>query len=264
MARENSAKKVAKVARSGRSKAVRQPRRLGFPALVAGVILVGSLLVFVARAERESTAGERPLLNVSTQSGGIEGDHWHSAYGVYNCVDDEFLAPFVDEGQDETGIHTHADGFIHIHPFSSRARGGRATLSVFFDQVGLDASEDEWELPGGETLANGDECADGSEGVWRVAKWDSVDDPEPEIFTGGFERIRFREDGEVFMFYFGPSDDEIPQPDSVSDTVDDLAPVLDDEGNVVSPDDLDRAFDPATSENQDEAPADDEGDDTEE
>ncbi len=258
MARENSAKKVAKVARSGRSKAARQPRKLGFPALVAGVILVGSLLVFVARGERESTAGERPLLNVTTHSGGIQGDHWHAAYGLFTCVDDSFRAPLVDEGADETGIHTHADGFIHIHPFSSRARGSRATTGVFFDQVGMEVSDDEWTLPGDETIANGDECADGSEGEWRVAKWDAVDDPEPEIFTGGFDRIRFRDDGEVFTFFFGPSDAEIPQPDSVNETVDDLAPVVDEDGNVVSPDDLDRAFDPATADDESDAPAEDE------
>ena len=61
----------------------------------------------------------------------------------------------------------------------------------------------------------------------------------------------------MFTFFFGPSDAEIPQPGSVNDTVDDLAPVLDDDGNVISPDDLDRAFDPATSENDGDAPADD-------
>jgi hypothetical protein len=257
MARENSAKKVAKVARSGRSRSVRPQRRLGFPALIAGILVVGSLLVFVARGERESTAGERPRLNVSTQSGGIQGDHWHSAYGFYSCVSDGFEAPWVDEGADETGIHTHADGFIHIHPFSSRARGSRATLEVFFDQVGLDASDDEWELPDGEVLANGDECADGSEGEWRVAKWDSVDDPEPEVFEGGFDRIRLRDDGEVYTFFFGPSDADIPQPDSINDTVDDLGPVVDPEtGDVLSPDDLGRAFtDSGETDEGDDAPA---------
>ncbi|MEM8905822.1 MAG: hypothetical protein AAGA17_12095 [Actinomycetota bacterium] len=260
MARENSAKKVAKVAksgRSGRSRSVRQPRQLGFPMLVAGVILVGSLLVFFARSERESTAGERPFLNIATQSGGIQGDHWHAAYGLFVCIDDTFRPPLVDDGPDQTGIHTHADGFIHIHPFSARARGSRATTGVFFEQVGVEVSDDEWTLPGDEVIANGDECSDGTEGEWRVAKWDAVDDPEPEIFGGGFDRIRFRDDGEVFTFFFGPSDAEIPQPGSINDTVDDLAPVLDDDGNVISPDDLDRAFDPATSENDGDAPADD-------
>ncbi|MEM9035732.1 MAG: hypothetical protein AAGA99_17290 [Actinomycetota bacterium] len=263
MARENSAKKVAKVASSGRSRSARPQRRLGFPALVAGVVVVGSLLVFVARGERESTAGERPLLNVATASGGIQGDHWHAAYGVFDCTVGEsgsFLPPFVDDGADQTGIHTHADGFIHIHPFSSRARGSRATLEVFFDQVALDAGDDEWELPGGEVRANGDECADGSEGEWRVAKWDAVDDPEPEIFEGGFDRIRFRDDGEVYTFFFGPDDAEILQPGSVNDTVDDLAPVVDDDGNIISPDDLDQAFtDSGDDDSGDEdAPAEDE------
>lgn len=261
MARENSAKKVAKVASSGRSRTVRPQRRLGFPALVAGVILVGSALVFVARGERESTAGERPLLNVSTHTGGIQGDHWHAAYGLFDCTIGDsgtFLPPFFDDGADETGIHTHADGFIHIHPFSARARGSRATLEVFFDQIALDATDDEWELPGGQVRANGDECADGSEGQWRVAKWDAVDDPEPEIFEGGFDRIRFRDDGEVFTFFFGPRDAEIGQPDSINSTVDDLGPVIDEDGNVVSPDDLDQAFTtPLDTDEGGETPAED-------
>ncbi len=238
MARESSAKKVARVAQSqrARGRSIGRQRRLGFPLLIAGIITVGLALVFVARGERESTAGERPLLNVATSDGGVQGDHWHSPYGVYLCTTGEFEPPYVDTRGDEVGIHTHADGFIHIHPHSTRARGSRATLGVFFDEIGVDAGEDEWELPDGTTLANGDDCADGSDGEWRVYRWDDAADDEPQVFEGGFDRISLRDDGEIYTIAFAGDDYEPERPPTATQTADGTDLVVDDEGEVVSPD----------------------------
>jgi len=63
------------------------------------------------------------------------GDHWHAAYAIYVC--DEFLDPFVSE-HDPNGIHSHADGLIHIHPFNSAAQDSGATFATFLDAVAWD------------------------------------------------------------------------------------------------------------------------------
>lgn len=47
-------------------------------------------------------------------------DHWHSAYSIYVCDEISPWVYFDDSGQDTTGIHSHGDGLIHIHPFVTR------------------------------------------------------------------------------------------------------------------------------------------------
>jgi len=46
---------------------------MGFPMAVALVVVLGSLLVFWARTDREATSAPRV------------GEHWHSAYDIYVC-----------------------------------------------------------------------------------------------------------------------------------------------------------------------------------
>jgi hypothetical protein len=44
------------------------------------------------------------------------------------------------------GIHTHGDGFIHIHPFTRSEGGDNATLGRFLGYGGWSASEDSIDL----------------------------------------------------------------------------------------------------------------------
>ena len=90
---------------------------MGFPVMVALVVVLGALLVFWARTDREATSAPRV------------GDHWHSAYDVYVC--DTFRSKIVLE-TDPNGIHSHGDGLIHIHPFNKLASGRDAVLGEFF------------------------------------------------------------------------------------------------------------------------------------
>ena len=62
------------------------------------------------------------------------GDHWHAAYGIYVC--DHFLTP-IQNITDVDGIHTHGDGLIHVHPFSSKTAGANATLAAFATAAGM-------------------------------------------------------------------------------------------------------------------------------
>ena len=65
-------------------------RNLLFPAALAVVVILGTLLVVYAREERSAVALEAPI---------AFEDHWHSAYGFYVC--DEFL-PDLPEFTDYT------------------------------------------------------------------------------------------------------------------------------------------------------------------
>src|SRR5512146_1306345 len=95
---------------------------------IAAIVVVGVLLVMVARQSNEKAAAVAPTV----------GDHWHAAYGIYVC--DTFLPNLTDQVSDTTGLHTHGDGIAHIHPFNSGAAGNNATLSNWGKTTGVSFS----------------------------------------------------------------------------------------------------------------------------
>src|SRR5437763_17179721 len=58
--------------------------------------------------------------------GAIVGDHWHASYKIYICGKRLANYPTV-EGE----IHSHGDGFMHIHPQTSPYTGDNANLGTF-------------------------------------------------------------------------------------------------------------------------------------
>lgn len=129
--------------------------------------------------------------------------HWHAAYVVRIC--DDVLAPF-DSDADPLGIHSHADGLIHVHPFFEESGFEAATLGLFADAMGFGLATGELTLPGGGTWRDGDLC-NGVPGRVYVDRWAN---PEPQgaverIFTDP-EDIRFAADGELYQIAFAPLD----------------------------------------------------------
>lgn len=107
-------------------------------------------------------------------------DHWHAAIGVKVCGTwlpnpGEFHVQF-DNTNLNAGIHSHGDGLIHIHPYSSSEAGNHATVGRFLDYGGWHIDADSINLVDGyqwsETTnyENGDECSNGKPGriVWSV------------------------------------------------------------------------------------------------
>ncbi len=90
-----------------------QPRSLLFPGVLILVIVLGLSLVVYARNDRQKDDTSGVLLL---------GDHIHQAIALNVCG--EFL-PNLPQFESTIGIHTHADGVIHIHPFSRPRRGGQ-------------------------------------------------------------------------------------------------------------------------------------------
>ncbi len=207
MGRASSNKKVARAA-----KAAGQPgtsKSLAWPVGIGLVVLLGVGLIVVSASGRESSSTP-PIL----------GDHWHAAYGVMVC--DDFEAPFNDAQPDESGIHAHGDGLMHIHPFSTRYTGEDATISAFGETTAFELADDSFTLPGGDTLANGDDCG-GEPGVVQVKVWDGLGDEEGRLLEADFADYA-PQDGELVTIAFAPEGAEIPTPPSAGTQPTDVAP----------------------------------------
>jgi hypothetical protein len=147
------------------------------------------------------------------------GDHWHAAYGVHLCG--EWQPDLIDgpEG-DVSGIHSHGDGLIHIHPFSSRVTGEGANLGAFGDTVELELSDDSLKLPDRAALEDGADCG-GTPGVVQVRVWENIDDAEGRLLEGDFAD-HAPQDGEIITIAFLPEGEEVPRPPSAGATPTDL------------------------------------------
>src|ERR687894_2304855 len=206
MGKASSSKKVARAARAGGRSSGSKQRNLLFPGAIGVIVLLGSGLIAYAADERKSEADVAPVVNE---------DHWHAAFGVYIC--DEFQ-PAVPEFESPIGIHTHSDGVIHVHPFSSGGAGDNATLGAFLEGAGIELSDDELRL-GEEPWSEGDDQCGDEDAELVVAQWSDVQstDEEPALIRRDFDDIRFREDGEGFTIAFVPEGTtDIPKPESAA------------------------------------------------
>lgn len=203
MGRASSSKKVARAASTGGGRTARGSRPLGWYAAIAVVTILGVAGIVFSRAEyrQELAAGADGTAPVANK------DHWHAAYGIYAC--DEFLPNLADE-RDPKGIHSHADGIIHIHPFVRSAAGRNATVAVFADAVGMELDDDRLEIPGGETYEAGeDKCGGGKDAIVQV----KVND---KVVTEELANIKMN-DGDHITIAFAPKDAELPAPPSADD-----------------------------------------------
>lgn len=206
MGKASSSKKVARAARAGGRSPGSKQRNLLFPGAIGVIVLLGSGLIAFAANERKSEADIAPIVNE---------DHWHAAFGVYIC--DEFQ-PAVPEFESPIGIHTHSDGVIHIHPFSSGGAGDNATLGAFLEGAGIELSDGELTI-GDETWSEDDDQCGDEDAELVLAQWSDVQgtDGEPALIRRDFDDIRFREDGEGFTLAFVPEGTtDIPKPESAA------------------------------------------------
>ncbi|HTN80712.1 MAG TPA: hypothetical protein VMK16_13625 [Acidimicrobiales bacterium] len=204
MGKASSSKKVARASRVGGGGKVSQQRNLTFPVTIAVILVLGlSLVIFASRNNKATADDTQPIANV---------DHWHTAYGIYAC--DAFLDPLQVQ-TDPEGIHTHADGVIHIHPYVSSSAGKNATLQVFADATGLKLSDTKIDVPGVGSFKNGDDC-NGKPATWKVAVWQTEEATTPRIVTSDFGKIHFDNDRMLMTLAFVPDGTDIPKPPSVA------------------------------------------------
>ena len=228
----SSTKKAAKLAKSGQGKKVRFQGGTLFPVVVTVVIALGLALVVYARQSQPS---------VDASGAPQQSDHWHHAYGFYLC-DTWFKLEGDAEQQgsenftqyQRTGIHSHDDGLIHWHPFSSASVGSNARLGVFFDTYGVDLTNSKLTFPESQREAletqliaqperedilvweDGDECTiDGSQesAELKVVVWNNFTDTDDgTTYIADFDNIRLDRDQMVVVVAFVPDNTDISMP----------------------------------------------------
>ena len=130
-------------------------------------------------------------------------DHWHVPYTYYVCGEKQPPSPTFTG----VGVHTHADGIIHIHPFQQSEEGAGARLTKWFGYGGGKLDGDEVRMPGSATTyKNGDECPDGTIG-------------EVQVFANGVkiqDYTRFLpKDGDLLRIVFGPPEEQVQLDDRI-------------------------------------------------
>lgn len=209
MARPSSSKKVSRVASTGGGRSTRNAKPLVWWGVMALVVLLGIAGVVAsreARIDKGPTARTPPVANK---------DHWHAAYGVYLCSE---FAPSIENQNDPAGIHTHADGIIHIHPFSSASGGNNATLSQFTKASGLTLTDSKVKMPGGKTFEEGKTKCGGKDGIVQVKV-------NGKLITENVGDIKLTERA-IITIAFAPKGAELPEPPTVPnlDNLTDVAP----------------------------------------
>jgi len=209
----DAARKVAKAAATAGQRDRSFASRLGFPVLVGAICIVGLLVVGFARSQREALA--RPVENL---------DHWHAVYGVYSCnapgEGDQKYLPAFQSTQSDTGIHSHGDGLMHIHPFVSAASGDSAQLRHWITEMNIEITPERILVNNiydpREELIAGEECADGTgTAEIKLLHWDfdfqaqADDRPDPEVITEDFGLVNFEHDREVYVFAYVSEDTDL-------------------------------------------------------
>jgi plastocyanin len=134
----------------------------------------------------------------------IGEDHWHATYTFYACGEKQPNAPTW-----ESGVHTHGDGIMHIHPFQRSEEGAGARMVKWFEYGHGQLTQSKIRLPGlSKTWENGEKCPDGTK--------DAGQEGTLQVFVNGAKLddwSRFiPHDGDRIQLIFGP-EQEIVQLD---------------------------------------------------
>lgn len=198
----SSSKKVQRAAKAAASsRGAAESRELGFPLVVGLVVVLGIGLVFLARENRAPATP--PAI----------GDHWHSAYTIYDCGTE---VPFFLGTADPDGIHSHQDSLVHIHPFNSSATGEDATLGVLFEAMRATVSRDAITTPEAGVLSAADGCGD-EPAVIKVARYQVDGGVEiVSVFDDDFDDIQLLQDREAFSIAKVPVGENPPPPSAAA------------------------------------------------
>ena len=139
------------MAKGPKKKTVRKPKArksgtLGFMAIIGVIGLLGVAGIIASRGG--GTAG--------AEGGPDIGDHHHAALGINICGQ---WKPNTPQYESPKGVHSHGDGFIHMHPYSRAGANENATIGLFLEGANEEITSDSIRLSDGTDLQNGDDCA---------------------------------------------------------------------------------------------------------
>ncbi|HET8944675.1 MAG TPA: cupredoxin domain-containing protein, partial [Dehalococcoidia bacterium] len=113
----------------------------------------------------------------------------------------------------ETGVHTHADGIIHIHPFRTYEEGSGARLVKWFEYGRGKLTNSSVNIPGSsKTYTNGDTCPDGKPGELQVYVTRAGATAEERLQGRALTRF-IPHDGDRIRIVFGPPEEIIQTKD---------------------------------------------------
>ncbi len=216
--------KPSKYSRAHIRSRARRPKRnssRGWIIATVAIAVVGTLLVVFSYRENQDELAVAPIANQ---------DHWHAYLGVNVCGTWQPSVPQF-EGRDGSmskagaiaGIHSHGDGLIHDHPFSSDESGDRATLGRYLGYAQSDVTDTRMQLwsswAAGVDERNGDKCPDSDKsGVvqWKVGTYGK---PWPaKARTGNPSDLKL-ENGQIIALYFLPEGDALEKPPGADDAL---------------------------------------------
>lgn len=204
--------KASKYNRARIRSRVRRPKRrngsMVWSVTTAVIIVVGVVLVVWTVADRKSTADASPII----------GDHWHAFLGVDVCgtwlPNAPAFEPRANEPGVRAGLHSHDDGLMHIHPFSTDEAGTKATVGRFIDYGGWQLSDSSMKLWDAKEHKNGDTCGSGAnakpaEIQWSVGEFGKPWTGKPET---GNPADYHPKNGDIVAIYFLPKGEKLPEP----------------------------------------------------
>lgn len=211
MATPATSKKIQRVQKSGVKRRAGQRRNLGFPVLLTAIMVVGIVLVFLARDARINQGGDQPRAS---------RDKWYEAYGFYAC--DAYLG--VDAPPAEPAdISALGNGIIGVFPLSEATAGDNATIGKYFEAQGIKVTDTSVTLADGTQYKAGDACGVGKKKTTKTSIKLFVWPPqasgktEPEVVTSDFGSHRFEQDKGAYALALVPtSTDKIDLPNSVT------------------------------------------------
>jgi hypothetical protein len=226
----SSTKKAAKLAQKGKGQKIRFQGGTIFPIAVAATLILGLALIVYSRQTLPAADSSPPTIN----------DHWHAAYGFYLCdswyqlegdlEERDSQGQFINTNFLRTGIHSHNDGVIHWHPYTSVAVGRNATLGVFLDSYDVELTNDSLTFPSASALASnpdypsanfnpmaeyieGETQCNGEDAEVSVKAWNSFTDTDGGTrYIANMNDVHVDNDGMVFGIYFTSNEDDQPMP----------------------------------------------------
>jgi len=206
-----------------RSKA-RSPKRGGanrtWNIAIAIVVVVGVVLVALSATTHKSAAEVSPKI----------GEHWHAYLGVDVCGTWLADAPAFEEIAGSTaraGMHSHGDGLMHTHPYSSAEAGNNATVGRFVTEGGWKLSETSMTLWDAATHANGDTCTINGKQQKAELQWATGFPGKPwsgKPMSGNPAKYKF-EDNQIVALYFLPAGSKLPKPPGADDALKNISDV---------------------------------------
>lgn len=184
-----------------------------FPMIVAITVILGFGLVVYSRQSMPTADASPPSSD----------DHWHVAYGFNLCgewyqlngdlEETDSRGQFTNVKFKQAGIHSHADGIIHWHPFTSKAVGKRAKLAVFLDAYDVALTDESISFPASNELGGlaewveGETQCDGVDAQISVLAWNSITATDDgNRYIASMDQVHIDNDQMVLAIYFGTDD----------------------------------------------------------